>query len=537
MSLFGLFDIGKSAIFASRAALDVTGHNIANVNTPGFSRQEAILEIATPVAVGNGYLGRGVIVSNVKRHYDRFIQAQLLSQRQSYGRSLALSGGLGQVEQVFNEARGIGLSGPLNDYFNAWQEVANNPEGQPQRTVLLQKGNALVQIAKRMERGLEDILRRTNEEINDTIDRANSLASEIAALNGRIAQVEGGDTNKANDLRDGRERLLGDLGELIEVNSFEGSNGRITVIVGQKNLVDGEKVIPLERVSDAEGNIAVYIDGVNVGQDLEKGRIAGLLALRGDIESTPLKGLRKLISSVTKEVNLLHRAGYGLDGSTGLDFFSPINIAYKDYSPQGYITSATVSNLSSLTLDEYDIRFDTATTYEVYNRNTGALVTSGAYTPGGNIDFDGIRVVVNGTPGAGDSFFITPLQDAIENFGVTITDIQKVAASATATGLPGDNNNALQFVRLSQNAVISNNTFANYYRSLVTSVGSMNRAATDSLTFEDRLLSDIQRRRDAVSSVSLDEEAANLIRFQRAFEAGARLIKVTDELLETLINL
>ncbi|MBI5408124.1 MAG: hypothetical protein HZA14_02010 [Nitrospirae bacterium] len=129
MSIFGLFDIGKSAIFASQTALNVVSNNIANVNTPGYSRQEVVLQIASPIEVRGDFLGRGVQTADIRRHYDKFLHLQIIGQNQSYGRSFALDQGLSQVEQVFNEARSLGLSNSLDAFFNAWQKVSTNPEG------------------------------------------------------------------------------------------------------------------------------------------------------------------------------------------------------------------------------------------------------------------------------------------------------------------------------------------------------------------------------------------------------------------------
>ncbi len=719
MSLFGLFDIGKSSILATQTALNVTSNNIANVNTPGFCREEVILDIVTPTSIGGNFIGRGVTVSGIKRHYDNFITLQLIGQNQNYGRSTALEQGLSQVEQIFNEAKGLGLSGYLRDYFNAWQDVATNPEGQPQRTVLLQKANALVQSAKQMENGLLDTLRQINGNIADIADRINSIAANIASLNEKIVQLEAGlGTEKASSFRDERDRLFNELGELVEFNSYEDKNGAVTITVGRKNLVEGTKVNTLSTAADIEGDNNIFLGGEDITSLLNKGQIGGYIAAREEIKSTSLHDLRKLVASIVKETNLLHNSGYGLDGTTGNNFFNPLGTSYfddfsdgnndgwtivagtwavegqeysgddsggvvavttmdkvqttnnmaietdfysytdlssyngfiifdyngpndfkyagardganywtigyydgsfnnieqypetidsdkwyrmrmttdgikttlyvdsgdgngfvkkveadfgsigsgsvglttdyahahfdnflvtsnssplstKDYSSGAYITSAEITNLSALTLDEYDIKFADASNYEVYNHQTGVLLTSGAYSAGNPINFDGVRVVIDGAPAANDSFFISPLTDVIKNFGVAVTDPQKVAASLSGTTLPGDNTLALQIAQLSQSNISNLNgaTFGSYYSGLVSTVGSMSRAASDSLTFDDNLRFELEKRREAVSGVSLDEEAANLIRFQRSFEAGARIISVTDELLQTIINL
>ncbi|MEW6417039.1 MAG: flagellar hook-associated protein FlgK [Nitrospirota bacterium] len=540
MSLFGLFDIGKSALFASQTALSVTSHNIANANTPGFNRQEAILEITSPVAVKGGYLGRGVTIAGIKRYYDRFIQSQLLGQYQNYGRSYALNQALSQVEQIFNEAGDTGLSASLTDYFNAWHDVATNPEGQPQRIVLIEKANTLVFTAKRMEQGILENLSQTNENMDDIVDRVNSIASDIAALNGKITQIEAGlKSEKANDLRDQRDNLLNELSNLVEFTSYEDkNNGSLTVMVGMRNLVYGEKTNTLSIKVNEDGKNDLYLDGINITGNITKGQLGGIIAVRDDIETNTLGRLRRLIASLTKEINILHSAGYGLDGTTGNNFFNPLQLSTRDFSPGADIT-ATIADISQLTLDEYNITFDAASNYYVYNKQTGALVTSGAYVSGNPITFDGIQVVITGAITSTDRFSISPLTDAIDNFGVAITDPQKVAAASSDADLPGDNSNALNIAQLPDNAItdLGSLTFMDYYRGIVSGIGSMSNAASNSLKFDDNLLSEIENRRESISGVSLDEEAANLIRFQRSFEAGARMIKVTDELLQTILNL
>lgn len=540
MSLFGLFDVGRSAMFASQAALNVTSHNIANVNTPGFSRRGIILEIANPTSIHGGFLGNGVRISGVKRHYDSFIQSQLLGQHQNYGRSLALNQALIHIEQVFNEVKDVGLSGALTAYFNSWQEVATNPEGQPQRIMLLQKANALATTAKYMEASIIDGLEEIGRSIDNIVERINVISTQIARLNEDVRRAEiGHNYGKANDLRDQREGLLRELGEFIEISYFEDKDGAITVITGMRNLVDKESANHISVQTDIYGKKDIFLDGINITSRIKKGQLGGLIDIRNDIESVALKSLRKLIASLIKETNLLHGSGYGLDASTGNDFFNPIQITTSDYSSGADITSAAISNLSRITLDEYEIRFDSIGNYNVRNIQTGVSVASGVYDPAGtDITFDGINITITGNVTANDRFFVSPLTDAIKNFGVAISDHMKIAASSSNLALPGDNRNALRMVELSTGSITGlDSSFSAFYRGIVSRVGTMSRASSDSLRFDENLLNELNNRREAISGVSLDEEAANLIRFQRSFEAGARLIKVTDELLQTILNL
>jgi flagellar hook-associated protein 1 FlgK len=538
MSLLGLFNIGKSAIFASQTALSVTGHNIANVNTPGYSRKEVILDIAIPVSIGRNFLGRGVSVSDIRRNYDRFIQSQLLIQSQNYGRSLAMERVLSQIEQVFNETDDLGIETGLRDFFGAWNDVVTNPESIPQRTVLLEKARSLVNTIKGMESRITDTIRHINEETDDTVKRINTIASDVARLNDSIVRIEAGQgREKATDLRDERDRLLGELSNLVDISTIEDKNGAVTVIVGMRNLVSGGVTNPLSTRRNENGDLDLYIDNVNVTTGIKSGTLGGLLSVRDYIESNPLHDLRKLAASLNKEVNILHRQGFGLDASTGNDFFIPLSLSTGDFSSGTDIT-ATIVDPSTLTLDEYVITFD-ATNYYVRNKETSALVASGAYSSGSPIEFDGIRVVVTGAITTQDRFTVSPLTGAISNLGVAIIDPKGIAAASSETGLPGDNTNALRVFQLSEDVLsdLGGTTFSGYLRETVSRIGTMSGAASDSLRFEDNLLQEMKNRREAVSGVSLDEEAMNLVRFQRAFEAGARIIKVTDELLQTVLEL
>jgi len=545
VSLSGLFDIGKSAIFASQTALNVVSNNIANVNTPGYSRHEAILEVANPVQVKGDYIGRGVGNVDIRRHYDNFIHLQIIGQNQSYGRSFALERGLSHIEQIFNEAKNLGLGNSLKEYFNTWQKVANNANSLPERTELLQSGNALVQTAKQMEGDILDTLKEIDDDISNVVRDVNSLTTSIAALNEKISQLEAGlSTDKASYFRDQRDSKLNELAELMDYTWYEDNNGRVEILVGGESLVNSKGAYSLSTQIDIDGHRNIYARGKDISSVFQKGQLGGFFDVRSDIETNALHDLRKLIASIAKETNILHSAGYGLDGSTNNNFFNALQVYSSDNSASGYISSAVVGNAASLTLDEYEINFVDAANYEVYNLQTGALVISGAYTAGNTISFEGIDVVIDGSPAANDSFLISPLTDVIENFGVAISssETDKIAASDTdvsITGEKGNNVNALGIVSLYQSGIsdLSDATFEGYYHGIVADVGIMSKAALDSLAYDDNLRFELEKKRDAVSGVSLDEEAANLIRYQRMYEAGARIIKITDELMEMIINL
>jgi flagellar hook-associated protein 1 FlgK len=459
MAVSSLFEIGRSALLASQKALTVTSHNIANVNTPGFSRQEVVLNVANPVLLNGSYLGMGVTALEVTRHYDSFVQSQLLLQYQNYGSSSAQKEALGQIEQIFNETQNLGLSTSISEFFDAWQEVSANPEGMTQRSVLLQKAGSFVLSARQMERGILDSLSNIDDQVAGLAGQVNAMASEIAGLNKSIQQMEGGTGDgSALDLRDRRTNLLNELGKIIEISTYEDKGtGAVNVTAGMQNLVSGDRAHSLEVTFDTEGRPGLSLDAVDITPRVAKGEIGGLLTARQSIENSQLQGLRTLVSSVVEQVNGLHRSGYGLDGVTGRDLF------------------------------------------------------------------------IAGT---------TP-DSVISELSVNVTDPGQIAAAASVASVPGDNQTALQIAGLrdAQVAALGNVSFETFYRGLVTTAAGQSKAASDSLTFDENLLAEIEKKRDALSSVSLDEEAANLIRFQRSYEAGARMIKIADELLQTLLAL
>lgn len=540
-----VLNIGTQALLVDQTVLTTINHNIANANTPGYSKQDVVIGIQSPGSSQGGFVGRGTLVSSIKRSYDKFLVAQEMGQGQNLGKSAVLDQAMSQIEQVYNEAKGLGLSTQLNEYFNAWNDVAANPESQAQRTVLLQKANAMVVAAQTMERSAADTLKYTNLKIDDITNQVNTMATNIAKLNGKIVEAEAGlSAQKANDYRDQRDNLMQELSKLTNVTSYETNTGSLTVMIGMRNLVEGESTSPISSKVNGDGNRDLYLQNVNITSRVTGGELGGLMAARNDIEANALKGLRKLVAAVTNETNKLHSTGFGLDGTTTNDFFNNLTVATRnrDNSKAG-VTSAVVADKTLIKYNEYEVRFTAPGAYDIYNVDTGVNVVTGAgYASGGVINFDGMDVVITdttGTPAAGDRFMISPVGNAVSGAGVLLTDTNKIAASSSAIALPGDNTNALALTKLMSTnmADLGSATFSDYYRGLVATIGSSARSAADSNKFDDNLMNEMRKQREAVSGVSLDEEAANLIRFQRSYQAAAKMITVADELLQSVLNM
>jgi len=542
MSLQNVMNIGKSSLFANQAGLNVTGHNMANVNTSGYTRQSVVLEVARPQSFSAGFLGRGVKAAYITQSYSRFIEAQLLGQQQNLGKSAVMSDVFSRVEQVFNSFAGSGLSGSLQSFFNSWNALSTDAASFAHRTVLLSDANTLVSVSKQMEDSLNRNISEIDKEIHNTSDRINAIAAGIAKLNKEIVKVEAGSGHRANDLRDSRNTLLNELSGLVPMSTIEDTTGSMTVIIGMRNLVEGIYVNEITPNIDALGKVSLKIDGVDVAPRIDKGKLGGLIESRKAIEEGPLKEFRKFAAALTLEINKIHNNGYGLDGSPGGDFFSPLTLSSASLSPSGSgirVDTATITDMDALTLSEYDMIFSGGA-WAVRNRDTGAMLNPGSVTVTGNtIEFEGMSVTLTGTPAEGDSVFVSPLTDAIRNFSVVITDSSKIAAASDPNSVPGDNTIALAMAKLAEELVdrLGGSTFSGFYTKIVTLAGSMSSDAADMYKFETNIKAELQSQRDAASGVSLDEEAVALLIYQRGFEAAARLITVADELMQTVLNL
>ena len=459
-SLLGLLDIGGSGLLSHQKAIQVTGHNIANVNTPGYSRQRANLVAKPPMANTPGQVGTGVNVTEIQRIYDGFLGVQINSEHQDLGRWEAQKGALEQTEIIFDELSGIGLSAALTEFWSGWQDVVNNPSGHPERVALSSKAGHLANTFNRMSSDILQQQMQLDRNIDATVTEINRMTEQIFDLNNKISEFEIGG-QEANDLRDQRDELLKELSEMIEINTFEDNQGWVNVTVGNgQPLIDSSYPWRLATQPNAFGHLdVVWLDNgggsVNITQDISSGNLNGWLQVR-DIDLVDyLNRLDTLAGEIITQVNSLHTAGFDLNGTAGEVFFSGTAAADIGLNP--------------------------------------------------NID----------------------------------SDPNLVAAAATPTGAPGDNGNAFAIANL-QHALVMNGgtaTFDNYYHVLVTDVGLDVETAGDNFEHQSSIAASLENHRQAQSGVSLDEEMLNLVKFQHAYDAAAKLVSTVDEMLATVVNM
>ncbi|HEY4707757.1 MAG TPA: flagellar hook-associated protein FlgK [Thermodesulfobacteriota bacterium] len=542
-TLNAVFDIAKSALMATQKAMNVTSHNISNANTDGYTRQRAVLTAKEPVIYGNLYFGTGVDVSNIQRVYDSFNTIQLRTSVSLLSRHETAGGHLSGLEAVMNGLDGSSLNTRLDALFNSFEEVAANPSSYGERSALLANANSLADSVNAMDSSIRLNIANINSTAEARVDEVNSLATRISELNGQIAGTEVAGIT-ANDLRDKRDILLEDLAKIVDISVTENDNGQADVFMGGSFLVAGTRTSEMSLRADPNepASYNIILNGATINDRISggslKGDLVGLDYYRDVHEKVNL-----LSASLVKEVNLQHAAGFGLDGSTNTDFFAPLSVYTRgstSNSGGALVSAASVTDLSQVTLDDYEIRFAGPGSYTVVNTATNMVVTGGAYTSGNPITFDGLSVTIQNSPlapGAGDRFTVSLKENAARDFSAAVTDGNKVAASSTAAGVPGDNINATALADLRDALTVEGATFGSFFQRVVTDLGTEVSNVKLNAEAQGIYSDEIRAARESVSGVSIEEEAINLVKLQRAFEAAAKVMQTADQMLETLLNI
>lgn len=451
------------ALQASTLGLATVNHNIANVNTPGFSRQIVNLSASLPVPTGVGTIGTGVQIDSITSFRDRFLESRLVQENSSSGKFSTLSDGLQQLETIFNETTSGALGQAINKFFNVFSDVANDPSLPSARSVLVQQGKVLANNFNSVSGRLASLQVQTDRSVATTVQQVNDLATQIADLNLRITTSESSG-EAANDLRDARTKALQDLGRLVSVNSYEELGGSVAVNIGAgRSLVSGKTAKVVSTQAGSNGLTQVIFNGADITAEITNGTLAGTLQTRDSAIPDAQAALDDLAAKIVSQVNTVHRAGTGLDGSTGNDFFVP-------------------------------------------------LVPAGGSNAGAARAFAVSNTIANNP--------------------------DKVAASLS--GAVGANANAIALANLQNQSFTvtgGTGTFAELYGRIVAQVGALSQSAQVDGKVQDAVLAQAQKLRDSVSGVSLDEEAVNLIKFQRSYQSSARVIRIVSDLLEEAINL
>ena len=263
-SLNSSLHMGQHALSINQRAMQTVGHNIANQETEGFSRQQVHSGTAAPDPTG---VGGGAKAQPTSRVYDKFVQHKILQENPRSGMFKSRGEFLQKIEIIFSETEGNGLHQALNEFWNSWSQLSNQPESESARIQVRERSDVLARRFRGMHSQLDGLRNEINGRLVATINKVNELGQKVAELNRQIISYESGQRN-ANDMRDARNQAIEDLSELVDVNSFENPNGRVTVIIGRDwTLVEGNKRYQLEGKMKGGELGMLRIDGVSINDN------------------------------------------------------------------------------------------------------------------------------------------------------------------------------------------------------------------------------------------------------------------------------
>lgn len=321
-NLSRILGIARRALQAHQSAMNVASNNIANVNTEGYSRRRIELSAGRSIATPQGVLGSGVNIQGIERIRSSFIDQQLLNERPNFYQYEFKSTALNFIEDIFGEPSDFGLTRNMEDFFDSFHDLANDPESATARILVREKAVNLKNGFKRINRQLTDYRQQLNTELGQKVKEVNRLTTQIANLNEKIVNEEvGGDS--ANDLRDKRSLLLDKLSKLVDVKTIENASGGINVIVGGRHLVVDTQAQELALSVESATAIGPKVVFKNGGQvaGITNGSIKGILDIRDTQVADYLDQLDKLAVNIAQKINTIHSTGYNLDGITGTDLF------------------------------------------------------------------------------------------------------------------------------------------------------------------------------------------------------------------------
>jgi flagellar hook-associated protein 1 len=555
-NIFSILNTAKLGLASQQLAIEVTGQNISNVQTEGYSRQEVTFEANNPRSFSLGQLGTGVRISGIERSHDEFLFSQILGEGDTLGRFGVRKDVFDQLEILLSENNGQSINQSLNSFFAGVQDVSGNPTGLPERSNLVAEANNLASVFNNLGESLFQIQQNLDATIAVEVTRINSLTEEIAALNKSIHANEP-TTFSANDLRDKRDLKIKDLSELIDLNFVDEQDGQISL-----TLSDGTPLvlqsIAFKLDTSINGNNKSFLDiGVqdiagnskNVTSSISGGTLKGYLDMR-DTEVEDLRDkLDRLAAGFVQEFNNIHQQGFGVDGSTGNNFFGELTpTVITDLNNTGSATlSAANGDPSNISVDKYEITMTGSNSFSLTNLTNGASSGTFTFTAGSTFNLaNGFAVTISGSAAVGDRFELSVSESAARNFSVdsgVASNSNKVAAGLNSST---DGANALELVALQSKLVFNSIsvdaagsgsfTFDEFYSSIVSNVGINSFSAQSTYSQQEGILLQLDTRRESISGVSIDEEMINMIKFQQAYNAAARLIGVVDELLDTVIS-
>lgn len=458
-NLLGSLSIAVGALGAEQGALDATTNNVANVNTPGYSRQQPMLVESEPVVIGNITYGTGVTLEKLQSLRDPILQLRIGEETQQQGQLNALVSGMQQVQVQFTSSSGdIGTE--ISNFFSSLTQLSTDPGNLSLRQGVLTAGQNMATAFNNVANNLTAQQSNLNLEVVQDVQQVNVLTGQIAGLNEQISQMEGVNQD-ASALVDQRDVLIGQLSGLLDVSTIQSDNGLTLTTSNGVPLVVGGQSFRLSTQANASGMEEISSGSSDITSQINAGDLAGVLAVRDDKIPTILTNLDTLAANLENNLNAANASGFTL-------------ISQQD----------------------------------------------GTLQQGGNL-------------------FVTPpasSQGAASTMALAISDPSLIAASSDPSG-PNSNGNLTVLSAVHDQAIANGQTPTDYYSNVAFSVGNDVSNSSAQLSASQLILNQLQDQRGSISGVSLDEEAANMVSYQRAFDAAAQMVTTINDLLYTVINM
>ncbi|MCR2746444.1 flagellar hook-associated protein FlgK [Limnobacter parvus] len=572
-----VYGIALSGLNAARAGLSTTSHNIANSNTVGFNRQQVIQQSRPSTGSDIGFIGQGVDIASVQRVYSDFINSQEQKATSDAAFFSAKAQQIARVDAMVADDVS-GLSSALSIFFAAAQTLSTNPADLAARQNYLSSSETLATRFNGLNTVMDELRGATNLKVRDTVEQLNNATSQIAALNNQIVTALNQTSNGGppNDLMDRRDKLILQLSEQVQTTRVDMADGSSNLFLANgQSLVVGTTQFKVETQVDPQDpqNLLVGMTTNVNGQprllafdadSLGNGALSGFLSFRENELTEYQNTISLLAARIGQAVNDIQTAGVDLDNNPGNALFSfgSSGNFIDDISRVVPNINNSTANPSAITIRGLDLSKLSSAEYEVqivgsqprYREmgSDGPFIPASLVTdPGG--DYFEIRdpagapllsfQLNNATPQEGDRFVLMPVREAALNMRVAIDRPSEVAASSAINPSIGNNENilavaALQNARtLSQSNNSAGVSISDGFNQLVSRVGNKTREFNVAAESRETVLNQVAESRDALQGVNMDEEAANLIKFQQAYQASGRVISLSKELFDQILSM
>ncbi len=566
MSLISALNIGKSALAAHQAAIQVTSGNISNAGNPDYTRQVARTAPNSDYQLKPGaMIGTGVSLVGIDRQIDNALEERIRSSMSDSESAGVSQQWLGRIEAIFNGTGGDYLSEQLTVFFDSWSGLANLPGDSAQRSLVLKSGESLSSTIRDLKSQLDGVQSDIRVQLSSIATEANVLAGKIALLNQQIANSEGSNGGSANALRDARDVALKSLAKLVDIKTYESESGAVTVTVGGETLVSGNNsrgIVAKEAVDGLNHRtvLAIAADGSSV--NVVSGRAGALVELRDKVGEVA-GALSDLASNLILEVNHLHSQGQGLEGYTELTSANAVSdtgaalnseaagLAFKPVNGSFLIQVRRKSDGAVIRGDLVEVDLDgrgaddsldslvakingvSGVTASVVN---GKLKIECVSKSDMEITFSEDHSYVLAALGVNGYFTGKDAAD-IGVSGVLKSNTNLLAAASNGSKL--DNTTAKEIYGLQSKSLsgLGNVNIKDAYGGMVSDLAVSAAAARSDAEASQAIMETLTTQRESLSGVSLDEEAINLIREQRAYQAAARVVAAIDEMMRTLLQM